>query len=164
MHRKTQERCGGFGRENPAAFPKAGPIFQQPFSLPESAQTLAGRSFRAAGKSGSNSRAASKLARKPFHKGKCLTATAFSSFLNYIRCNPNSKQNRLWTKSLVNRAERAKPLQRGRNPFELKMAVANSRNLISTFIDSGSAGKPCEPNLRIENAAICDLLLGALSL
>ena len=31
--------------------PKARPIFQQPFSLPESAQTLAGIAFRAAGKS-----------------------------------------------------------------------------------------------------------------
>ena len=38
--------------ENPAAFPKARPIFQQPFSLPESAQTLAGIAFRAAGNRG----------------------------------------------------------------------------------------------------------------
>ena len=31
LFRKTQEGCGGLGGENPAAFPKAGPIFQQPF-------------------------------------------------------------------------------------------------------------------------------------
>ena len=36
--RKTQEGCGGLGGENPGAFPKAGPIFQQPFSLPDNAQ------------------------------------------------------------------------------------------------------------------------------
>ena len=50
--RRSQEGCGGLGGENPGAFPKAGPIFQQPLSLPESAQTLAGIAFRAAGKSG----------------------------------------------------------------------------------------------------------------
>ena len=38
--RKTQEGCGGLGGENPGAFPKAGLTFQQPFYLPESAQTL----------------------------------------------------------------------------------------------------------------------------
>ena len=37
--RKTQQRCDGLGGENRGAFPKAGPIFQQPFSLLESAQT-----------------------------------------------------------------------------------------------------------------------------
>ena len=31
--RRTQEGCGGLGGENPAAFPQARPIFQQPFSL-----------------------------------------------------------------------------------------------------------------------------------
>ena len=41
LFRKTQGGCGGLGGENPAAFPRAGPIFQQPFSLPASAQTLA---------------------------------------------------------------------------------------------------------------------------
>ena len=40
--RRTQEGCGGLGGENPAAFPQARPIFQQPISLPENAQTLAG--------------------------------------------------------------------------------------------------------------------------
>ena len=67
--RKTQEGCGGLGGENPAAFPKAGPILQQPFLLPESAQTLAGIAFRAAGKSGNNFPAASKFAGKPFQQG-----------------------------------------------------------------------------------------------
>ena len=62
--RKTQEGCGGLGGENPAAFPKARPIFQQPFSLPENAQTLAGIAFRAAGKSVKNFPAASKFAGK----------------------------------------------------------------------------------------------------
>ena len=37
MVRETQEGCGGLRGENPRAFPKAGPIFQQPFSLPENA-------------------------------------------------------------------------------------------------------------------------------
>ena len=47
-----KEGCGGLGGEKPGAFPKApGPIFQQPFSLPENAQALAGIAFRAAGKS-----------------------------------------------------------------------------------------------------------------
>ena len=32
--RRTQEGSGGLGGENPAAFPQARPIFQQPFSLP----------------------------------------------------------------------------------------------------------------------------------
>ena len=54
---------------NPGAFPKAGPIFQQPFSLPESAQTLAGIASSAAGKSGKNFPAASKFAGKPFQQG-----------------------------------------------------------------------------------------------
>ena len=67
--RRTQEGCGGLRGENPAAFPKARPIFQQPFSLPESAQTLAGIAFRAAGKSGENFPAASKFAGKPFQQG-----------------------------------------------------------------------------------------------
>ena len=65
---KTQG-CGSLGGENPAAFPKAGPIFQQPFLLPESAQTvetLAGMAFRAARKSVP---AASKFAGKPFQQG-----------------------------------------------------------------------------------------------
>ena len=40
--RETQEGCRGPGAENAGAFPKEGPIFQQPFPLPESAQALAG--------------------------------------------------------------------------------------------------------------------------
>ena len=67
--RRTQEGCGGLVGENPAAFPKARSIFQQPFSLPESAQTLAGIAFRAAGKSGENFPAAPKFAGKPFQQG-----------------------------------------------------------------------------------------------
>ena len=67
--RRTLEGCGGLGGESPAAFPKARPIFQQPFSLPESAQTLAGIAFRAAGKSVRNFPAASKFARKLFQQG-----------------------------------------------------------------------------------------------
>ena len=67
--RKTQEGCDGLGGENPAAFPKAGPIFQQPFSLPESAQTLAGIAFRAAGQSGKHFPEASKFAGTLFQQG-----------------------------------------------------------------------------------------------
>ena len=54
--------------ESPGAFPKAGPIFQQPFSLPESAQTLAGIALRAAGESVQNFPAASKFAGKLFQQ------------------------------------------------------------------------------------------------
>ena len=47
---KNQEGCGSLGGEYLGAFLKVGPIFQQPFSLPESAQTLAGIALRAAGR------------------------------------------------------------------------------------------------------------------
>ena len=52
------------------SLPQARPILQQPFSLPESAQTLAGIAFRAAGKSGNHFPAASKFAGKPFLQRK----------------------------------------------------------------------------------------------
>ena len=67
--RRAQGGCGGLGEENPAAFPQARPIFQQLFSLPENAQTLAEIAFRAAGKTVKNFPAASKFARKPFQQG-----------------------------------------------------------------------------------------------
>ena len=67
--RRTQGGCGGLGGENPAAFLQARPIFQQPFSLPENAQTLAGITFRAAGKSVKKFPAASKFAGKFFQQG-----------------------------------------------------------------------------------------------
>ena len=47
---------------------KARPIFQQPFSLPENAQTLAGIAFHAAGKSGNHFPAATKFAGKLFQQ------------------------------------------------------------------------------------------------
>ena len=74
------EGCGGLGGKTPRAFPKAGPIFQQPFSLPESSQTLAGIEFHAAGKSGRNFSVALKFAGNPSSK-KFWTATAFSDSL-----------------------------------------------------------------------------------
>ena len=61
--------CGGLRGGNPGAFPKAGPIFQQPLSLPENAQTLAGIAFGAARKSVKNFRAASKFAGIFFQQG-----------------------------------------------------------------------------------------------
>ena len=67
--RRTREGCGGLGGENSAVFLQARPIFQQPFSLPESAQTLAGIAFRAAGKSQNHFPAASKFAEKTFPEG-----------------------------------------------------------------------------------------------
>ena len=67
--RRTQEGCGGLGGENPAAFPKARPIFQQLFSLPESAQTLPGIAFRAAGKSGKNFQQRRNLPENLFQQG-----------------------------------------------------------------------------------------------
>ena len=60
------EGCGGLKGETPGAFPKAWPIFQQPFSLPENAQTLAGIASRAAGKSVKNFQ---KFAGKLFQQG-----------------------------------------------------------------------------------------------
>ena len=83
--RKTQGGCCSLGGENPAAFPQARPIFQQPFSLPENAQTLAEIAFRAARKSVKNVPAASKFAGKPFQQG-ISTATAFSSFPRNLGC------------------------------------------------------------------------------
>ena len=65
---KPQEGCGGLRRENIVAFPKAGPKFQQPFSLLENAQTLAGIAFGAAGKSMKNFQAASQFAGKLFQQ------------------------------------------------------------------------------------------------
>ena len=69
LGRRAQKGCGGLGGEYPEAFPKAQPIFQQPLSLPENAQTLAGIACHAAGKSVKNFPAASKFARKPFQQG-----------------------------------------------------------------------------------------------
>ena len=68
----------------PAAFPKALPIFQQPFSLLESALALAVIAFRAAGKSGKNFPAASKFAGKPFQQGSSDSHSLleFSDFLS----------------------------------------------------------------------------------
>ena len=85
QNQKNSEGCGGLGGENPAAFPQARPIFQQPFSLPESTQTLAGIASRAAGKSENHFPAASKFAGKPFQQGIFRTATAFSSFLTKVK-------------------------------------------------------------------------------
>ena len=66
--KNSVEGCGGLRGENPGAFPKARSIFQQPFSLPENAQTLAGIAFCAAGKLVSNLPAASKFAGKLFQQ------------------------------------------------------------------------------------------------
>ena len=60
---------GTIYRENPGASPKAGPIFKQPLSLAENAQTLAGIAVGAAGKSVKNFPAASKFVGKHFHQG-----------------------------------------------------------------------------------------------
>ena len=38
--KKTQKKCGGLGGENEGSFPKTGPTFKQPFSLPESADSV----------------------------------------------------------------------------------------------------------------------------
>ena len=90
--RRTQEGCGGLGGESPAAFPKARPIFQQPFSLPESAQTLAGIAFRAARKSVRNFPAASKFARKLFQQG----ISDSHSLLEFSDLRPDQPQKMLW--------------------------------------------------------------------
>ena len=79
--RRTQEGCGGLGGENPAAFPQVRPIFQQLFSLPESAQTLAGTAFRAAGNRGRIFQQRRNLPEN-LSSREFQTATAFPSFLN----------------------------------------------------------------------------------
>ena len=56
-------------RRRSSSVPEGGVDFQQPFSLPESARTLAGIAFQAAGKSGNHFPAASKFAGKPFQQG-----------------------------------------------------------------------------------------------
>ena len=80
--RKQKKGCGGLRGEDPGAFPKAGSIFQQPFSLLENAETLAGIAFRAAGKSVNNFPAASKFAGKLFQQGllDSHSLLRFSSF------------------------------------------------------------------------------------
>ena len=87
--RKTQEGCAGLRRENPGAFPKARPIFQQPFALPENAQILAGIAFCAAGEWVKNFPAVSKLP----ENFSSRTATAFSSFLSYYRAESSNSPN-----------------------------------------------------------------------
>ena len=69
LSQKNSRRLWRSQRRNPGAFPKAGPIFQQPSSLPEIAQTLAGIAFCAAGKLVNDFPAASKLVGKLFHQG-----------------------------------------------------------------------------------------------
>ena len=82
--RKTQEGCGGPRGENPGAFPKAGPIFQQPFFLAGNAQTLAEIAFRAARKSVKNFPAASEFAGKLFQQG----ISDSHSLLEFSDCYP----------------------------------------------------------------------------
>ena len=102
----TQEnsrRLWRLGGENSAAFPKAGPIFQQPFSVPESAQPLAGIAFRTAGKSGNHFPAASKFAGKPSSK-EFRTATAFLSFLSHLQRQqmlPVTSRSQLWRQNII---------------------------------------------------------------
>ena len=72
----------GVRGENPGAFPKGRPIFQQPISLPENAQTLAGIALCAAGTSVNNFQQRRSLPEN-FSSSKFLTATAFSSFLRF---------------------------------------------------------------------------------
>ena len=85
--RRTQEGRGGLRGESPAAFPKAGPIFQQPFFLPENAQTLTGIAFCAAGKSVQNFSAASKFAGKLFQQriSDSHSLLKFSEFWELLR-------------------------------------------------------------------------------
>ena len=70
-------------------------------------------------------------------------------------CDLTSQRNRLWTENSVNKTERAKPLRTQKGGGQL-----NSRDPNSTFngIESGIAGKPCEPNLlgwqRLQNEVI----------
>ena len=67
--RRTQEGCGGLGGGNPAAFPQARPIFQQPCSLPESAQTLARDSISCCPKIAESFSSSFGICRKTFPAG-----------------------------------------------------------------------------------------------
>ena len=77
------------------------------------------------------------------------------------RCDLNSLRSEFAAKPIgnqnsVDKAERVKLLR-------TEMGAANSsRDPKYTFIDSGTAGKPCKLNLPIKNAVICDLRFGAL--
>ena len=65
--RRTQEGCGGLGGENPAAFPKAWPIFQQSFFLPEKVPKPLGRdSILFCPKIGENFSSSVEICRKTF--------------------------------------------------------------------------------------------------
>ena len=69
-----------------------------------------------------------------------------------IRCNPKSQWKLMRIENSVGKAETVKPLQSC-------MGVANSicAIRIKQFIDSGTFGEPCKPNLLIENVAICNV-------
>ena len=78
--------CGGLGGENRGALPKAGLIFQQPLSLLEGVQTLAGIA----------SRAAQKQSFEVAESKEFRAATAFSSFLSHtlsaiLSCKGNAR-------------------------------------------------------------------------
>ena len=87
-----------------------------------------------------------------------ILAILSGSDLRKMCCDPNSQRkiNLLGTGSPFNKTERAKALRPENGSCELNLHDPNQ-----TCINSRTAGEPCEPNLRIENAANCDL--GALS-
>ena len=83
VFQKNSRRLWQSQRRKSTSVPEGGADFQQPFSLPENAQTLAGIAFRAAGKSVRNFRAALKFARKRFQQGisDSHSLLEFSEFL-----------------------------------------------------------------------------------
>ena len=84
--RKTQEGCGGLRGEIQERSRSRFRFFQQPFALPENAQTLAGIAFRAAGKSVENFPAASKFAGKLYQQG-----------ISDSHSLPEFSENRAWS-------------------------------------------------------------------
>ena len=76
-------------REGKSQNTEGGADFQQPFSLPENGQALAGIAFRAAGESVKNFPAASKFARKVFQQGisDSHSLLEFSDFPQLIDVN-----------------------------------------------------------------------------
>ena len=107
--KNSVEGCGVLVGENPAAFPQARPIFQQPFSLPESAQTLAGIAFRAAGKSGNHFQQRRNLPEN-LSSREFRTATAFSSFLKKKNPKPRRiKSNSKVTKKRLSGSPQSNP-------------------------------------------------------
>ena len=87
LYQKNSRRLWRSWRRKSSSVPAGAANFPAAVSLPESAQTLAGIAFRAAGKSGNNFPAASKFAGKPFQQG----ISDRNSLLEFSDCSVKEK-------------------------------------------------------------------------